>query len=91
MYELFWDIHTYFSKANFNGEQEDVFTDHLLSMNLICIPRLKRQDLIEHVSSKGMVRVDHEQGKFRLDDYVMSYKGENVKIEQLGDFEQCVR
>ena len=91
VYELFWDIHTYFSKSNFNGEKEDVFTDHLLSMNLLCIPKKKRPDLIEHMTSKNMVRVDHESGKFRLDEYVMSYKGENVKISQLGDEEKCIR
>ncbi|GMI13177.1 hypothetical protein TrVE_jg131 [Triparma verrucosa] len=91
IYDMYWDVHPYFNPLNFFNNQHDVFTDSLLSMNLLCIPRSSRPDLIKMQESKNMVKVLPNERRYLLEDYVMSYKGEDVAIKQLGDMEKCIR
>jgi hypothetical protein len=60
-------------------------------MNLVCVPRATRGDLIEQFEAKGMVKVDVQGGKYYLDDYILNWRGRNIVIEQLGDLEKCKR
>ena len=60
-------------------------------MNLVCVPRGSRGDLIETFEKRGMVKVNIKGGKYYLGDYVLNWKGDNIKIEQLGNMESCKR
>ncbi|GMH49422.1 hypothetical protein TrRE_jg7343 [Triparma retinervis] len=78
------NIHTYYNPDNFFGYKKDVFSDGLLSMNLVCVPRATRGDLIEQFEAKGMVKVDVQGGKYYLDDYILNWRGRNI-VEPLRD------
>lgn len=91
VYNMYWDVHPYFNPKNYFNNQHDVFTDSLLSINLLCIPHRSRPDLIQMQESKNMVKVRVDEKRYLLEDYVMSYRNQDVAIKQLGDMEKCIR
>ena len=91
VYEIFWDVHTYFNPKNYFGHRVDIFTDGLLSMNLVCVPKRIRGDLLDYFEGRNMVKVDVSAGKYHLADYTLNWKGDNVMIEQLGNSTSCKR
>jgi len=92
-YRMVWDIHSYYNENNFYGLKEDIFTDAYLSMNILAVPKvdLRGRDFSRLFDSEISRYTNIDVEKPLLSDYVLNYKGNNVKIEQLGDMDTCKR
>ena len=86
-YDMFWDIKPYYNPANFFGNPEDIFTDKLLSMNILCIPT----DSERAYRMTNFVKIRNDETGYYLHQYTVPWRGEEIQLNQLGDDESCVR
>ena len=89
-YVLFWDLHTYYNPLNFFKNPVDIFSDELLSVNVVAVPE-EQTERVELLRGRDMIEIDVDGGKWLLEDYVVGFRGENHRIQQLGTLEVCIR
>ena len=60
-------------------------------MNVLALPRndLRGRDFSRFADDAKYTKI--VAGRYLLSDYVLNYKGKNMKIEQLGTMEECIR
>ena len=76
-YDVYWSVHPYFNHANFKGYDRDVFTDSLVSMNVLAIPKTLSRSL----EVVNFVRVQKVAG-YLLEDYILTWKNTSAVIKQ---------
>jgi FkbM family methyltransferase len=79
-YDVYWSVHPYFNDANFKGHGRDVFTDSLVSMNVLAIPKALSRSL----EVVNFVRVQKVAG-YMLENYMLTWKNTSAIIKQHSD------
>ena len=76
-YTVYWSVHPYFNEANYRGHKHDVFTDALVSMNILAVPT----SLSRTLDIVNFVQVQKTAG-YRLEDYMLQWKNSSAIIKQ---------
>jgi FkbM family methyltransferase len=79
-YKVFWSVHPYYNSENFRGYKTDIFTDALISMNVLAIP----EALEETLDIVNFVQINEKAG-FKLEDYMITWKNSSAIIKQHED------
>ena len=90
-YRLYWDVQPYYNNKNFFGDSSNIFPDAMMSINMLAI----HDDSQEGNPFRDMsswVRIDVEQERFLLSEYVLwSADGHQIRLRQNGNETFCKR
>eukprot|EP00622_Pseudochattonella_farcimen_P000211 FR734656.1.p2 GENE.FR734656.1~~FR734656.1.p2 ORF type:complete len:108 (+),score=11.83 FR734656.1:23-325(+) len=86
-YDLYWDIHPLYHGGNYFGNVVDIFTDGLVAINMLGVPR----DRVDKFSFQNFVKIRDAPGGFFLHEYTLYWKNSTAVIHQHGNDAECHR
>ena len=90
-YTCHWDVHPYFSEANFRNNKMNIFHD-AHSINMLCFSKNDRASVQKAEKLPNFTRLDVASKRYELHEYNLTYVGkEDVVLTQLGTREICER